>query len=186
MIIGFTGRAGTGKTTLAELLKSHWGYERYSFAKPLKDIAEILGFPKDWIQNRKEEVYPPLGVSPREFLQKFGTEVIREELPKHFPNTPLSTDGLWVMLAKERLRQLPGRNVVIDDVRFEDEVTALYDMGRELQKNVLIVKLLRNAAVNPSSHSSESGILHPDIYFVNDGLPESILDLLEYVIETRF
>jgi dephospho-CoA kinase len=34
--IAFIGRAGAGKTTAAELLVKHFGYERLSFAAPLK------------------------------------------------------------------------------------------------------------------------------------------------------
>ncbi len=43
MIIGFTGRAGCGKTTAAKHLKKKYGFDHYNFSDVLADLLEDQG-----------------------------------------------------------------------------------------------------------------------------------------------
>ena len=120
MLIGLTGRAGAGKDTVADILVATFRYHKYSMAKPLKDIAEIFGFTKDQLYKNKEVVDEFWGITPRSFLQMVGTDLFR---------THWRSD-VWVKLAEKNTRPLleSGRNVVIPDIRFDDEALFVIKM----------------------------------------------------------
>lgn len=174
MIIGITGKIGSGKSTLAnELVKA--GFKEYSFANPLKRIAEILGFdPKNLYgtQEEKLEIHPFWNVSAREFLQKVGTELFRENLPKLLPTMNLKY-SIWIQLFLLEYQKNPG-NYVISDVRFLDEASAISKL------NGKIIKTFRKNQ-SQSNHKSEQEIdlIKYDILVNNDEL--EIKDLAKYV-----
>lgn len=168
MIIGITGRIGSGKSTLAnELVKA--GFKEYSFAKPLKEIAEIFGFEPNTLYGTQEEklqIHPFWNISSREFLQKLGTEVFRETLPKVLPAMNLKY-SVWIQLfllelQKNRLH-LGAKNYVISDVRFLDEAKAIKENGG------FIVKTYRKGQ-SLSNHKSEAEIdlIKEDFFLNND------------------
>lgn len=129
MIIGITGKLGSGKSTIAEYLVDKHNYIEYSFATPLKQIGGIFGFTYDQLygtQENKLEIHPYWGVSSREFLQKVGTELFREALPKIIPEMKISS--VWVDLFKLKFYETPDI-YVISDVRFLDEAKAIRDLG---------------------------------------------------------
>ena len=71
--IAFMGKAGTGKTTLAQMLSEHYGYDRLSIAEPIREVAQMAFGKFD-----KQTKYPQntLGlarlISGRELLQEIG------------------------------------------------------------------------------------------------------------------
>ena len=72
-IIGLSGYKGSGKDTVADFLCEKYGFIKYGFADPIKEIAKIMfDFSED--ETLKEVVDERWGISPREFYQKFGTE----------------------------------------------------------------------------------------------------------------
>lgn len=130
MIIGLSGFAGAGKSTVAEYLVRQHGFTRLSFATAVKDItAAAFG----WDRQRLEGATPQDRVwreqpdpfwsermekpfTPRYALQFLGTDVFR--------NRVLST--IWADNVIARIRALGSDvNVVIDDVRFVNERRAL-------------------------------------------------------------
>jgi hypothetical protein len=133
MIIGICGLIGSGKDTIASHLVDKHGYERYSWASPLKDItATLFGWDRDMLEGttpeqraKREEIDPWWDrkldkydlVSPRWVLQFIGTEVMR--------NT-LHTD-IWVLAGMKRIEG--KKNVVIPDTRFPNEIKAIREMG---------------------------------------------------------
>ena len=58
-------------------------------------------------------------VTPRLVLQKFGTECMREGF----------FDGIWVSLVKQQVTKNPGKNWVIPDVRFPNEIKMIKEVG---------------------------------------------------------
>lgn len=147
MLIGLTGRAGCGKDTVADILVATFRYHKYSMAKPLKDVAEIFGFTKNQLYKDKEVVDEFWDITPRSFLQMIGTDLFR---------THWRSD-VWIKLAEKNTRPLleSGRNVVIPDIRFDDEALFVIKMGG------FVVKIDRPGqmlAGTEASHSSESGI----------------------------
>uniref|UniRef100_A0A6C0EJY4 Dephospho-CoA kinase n=1 Tax=viral metagenome TaxID=1070528 RepID=A0A6C0EJY4_9ZZZZ len=154
-VIGITGKIGSGKTTIADYLVKEHGYQEYSMAGPLKEIGRIFGYSHEQLygtQEQKLEKHSYWNISAREFLQKVGTELFREHLPKVLPEMEL-TGTVWVDLFRLKYEQKPGL-YVISDVRFLDEAKAIQDLGG------IIIRTIRDNNVSSQSgqefvHKSE-------------------------------
>ncbi|MGZ6854413.1 MAG: AAA family ATPase [Mycobacteriaceae bacterium] len=110
--IALIGKAGAGKDTVADLLRTRFrlGYQRVALADPLKDIASIL--------------WGPDARTDRDKLQKLGVAV-RE-----------IHESTWVDLLLKNInreaRHAPNGRVqrfVVTDVRFPNEFRALKEAG---------------------------------------------------------
>jgi len=152
MIIGITGKIGSGKTTLANyLVKSH-NYTEYSMASPIKSIAQIFGYTHDQLngsQQQKLEIHEHWGISGREFLQKVGTELFRDKIKEVLPNMK----SVWVDLFRLQYEKEP-KAYVISDIRFVDEANIIKQLGG------IIIKVVRNSDVSSATriehvHKSE-------------------------------
>lgn len=133
MIIGFVGQIGAGKDTAADLLVNSYGFRRDSFANTLKDaISMIFGWDRTLLEGRTKESrewrdqvdtwwatrlnMPEL--TPRYVLQHWGTEVCRGAFH----------DDIWIASLENKLRKTTD-NVVITDVRFPNEISAIHNSG---------------------------------------------------------
>lgn len=135
-LIGIVGPIGSGKTFTGEYLCNDHGYVQYAIAEPLKAMARVLGFDKvDGTQKEKLQIHPEWGISTREFLQKFGTEVCRDFLPKVLPDMNLKP-SIWLKMFDTYWDSQPG-NVVVSDVRFADEAESIRAKGG------LLIRLVR-------------------------------------------
>lgn len=146
-LIGLMGVAGAGKSTVAEHLATAHDYIRLSFATPLKEMLRIFNLPSaNLYGNLKSE---PLdcfgGKSTREAMQTLGTEWGRA----------LYSD-IWVHIMERRIQDFEGfaRPLVIDDMRFANEVSMVKRLGGE----VWIVRR-REAELQHHQHMSEQGWL---------------------------
>lgn len=142
-IVAFTGLAQSGKTTAAKFLLSE-GYERMSFADPIKQMVRCLTPLAD------KHATPPAfgGKTIRELYQTLGTDWGRNMV-----NT-----NLWVNLGRERLESLLGdvadniiRGVVIDDLRFDNEAELVRSLGG------LVIQIER-PGLQAMAHASEAGV----------------------------
>lgn len=122
-VIALIGPKATGKTTAANVLVSEFGALRYRFADKLKGMLASLGIDRANIDgSKKEEPLDVLcGKTGRYAMQTLGTEW-RNYLGKN----------LWSLLTVDKIkRDLAQVNgdaiIVIDDLRFPHEVTALID-----------------------------------------------------------
>ena len=143
-VIGFAGRAGTGKDAAASFAIAAFGGYRYAFADPVRAMLRA-GFGLDLLdpywQTHKEDPIPAFGgKSPRQLMQTLGTEWGQDLVHPH----------IWVILATGVLRQR-GRGMVVSDVRFEHEARWVRTMGG------LIVHIDRPAK-EVNAHRSEDGI----------------------------
>ncbi len=132
IIIGLCGAIGCGKSTAAEYFVSNHGFVELSFAKPLKEIALQLGFNHDEVygdQKQKSEINEELGISGREFLQKFGTEIMRDTFSKVLPNYNLNNRKIWCRLMELTIKKINSDRIVISDCRFPDEEKLIKDLG---------------------------------------------------------
>ncbi len=158
-LIGLLGRKRCGKDTLGSYMIEKYDYDRYAFADPIKDILKTMfDLSEHQLNYDKEKIDERWGVSPRIILQKFGTEICRNNLENFIPNIKLDGDTLWVKLFKIFYEKNKDKDIVITDVRFIDEINAIKSFGGK------IVKLNRDN-LEFDGHSSEKDIdnYNPDL-----------------------
>jgi hypothetical protein len=129
MLIGIVGFIGSGKGTVGDILERK-GFVKDSFAKPLKDaVSHMFGWPRNLLEgdtevSRKWREEPDSYWSksfdrqftPREALQLMGTEAGRNVFHR----------DIWVFSLLNRAK---GKDVVITDVRFKNEVDYIQENG---------------------------------------------------------
>lgn len=167
MLIGFSGKKGSGKSFFADYLVNNKLFIKLSFASPLKEITKILfNLSDEDVKDpiKKELINPKFNASPRELMQWLGTDIMREEFNKKFNYS----GSIWIDSVKDKVKTLLDNNkdVVIDDVRFQNEVDMIHSLGG------IVINLhndLDNTLTNSTStHSSENQKLTFNYEFVND------------------
>jgi dephospho-CoA kinase len=180
MIIGIIGTIGSGKSTLASYISQKYGYTEYSFADPLKKIGELFGFTRNQLygtQAEKLEINDAWGVSGREFLQKVGTELFRDQLNTVLPGIKLHK-GVWCDIFRYKYTKQPG-NYVIPDVRFPDEVETIKGLGG------ILIRIERD--INEKhTHRSETSLnnIIPDFTIKNNGDIKELYNKFEDVYKS--
>ena len=165
-VIGICGPKFSGKSSAAQLLSKSlhkvsvynvykddkkniipaWNIE--SLATPLKSGLEaFFGKHRGWFESLSSEDKENLnlhnGVSPREAMQKFGTEFARN----------IFGDDIHIDLLIQRTESIL---TIIPDIRFDNEVDRLNeDFGYE---NVRIIRLERDGYGTDDAHASEAGV----------------------------
>ena len=165
MIIGLSGKMGSGKDTVADIICKLWPhvpFERRGFADKVKEVYSLLtGRPYPATRIQKLEWLPEYGMSCRQMLQKIGTDCIRYNLHQ----------DVWVM-ALLRDYDLAKSVWIIADVRFDNEVRALAGL------NAYLFEVDRPS--NPwlgsdSGHTSEGGISVDLPKIMNDGTRDELV-----------
>ena len=131
MIIGFVGKARSGKDTAGEYLVKNRGYTRVAFADTLKQMAI------KYFNLTHEECYVDKSELSRRILQGLGV-CMRDEID----------DMFWVKYALKNISE----NTVITDVRFLNEAKYIKDNGG------ILIKTLRNESPDieyGADHQSE-------------------------------
>lgn len=169
MLIGFTGKAGTGKDTAADFMVRRFAFEKYSFALPIKQaLNAMFGWSMSQWDDRawKETPQPGLATSPRILAQTLGTEWGREVIHP----------DLWVKIARRRYVESPY-SLVIPDVRFPNEAEWITREGG------LVIELTRKGVRSVAAHKSEDGLPADliDLTIPNNGSPN---DLFNELIDT--
>ena len=103
MIIGITGKAGSGKDTVADYLVKNHDFIKLSFAGILKQGMQILfNLSDDQLHHPlvKEKIDPRWGKSPRELMQWLGTDILRKNIRQDFFIVHLETQ-----IEKNNLKQ---------------------------------------------------------------------------------
>ncbi len=124
MIIGISGRKGSGKSTVAGYLQDRIeGAVRISFADTLKLIAqEAFGaLPEQVYGLRKNDRIAVCGLVARDVMQKVG-QGMREIWP-----------DCWVFAWERKVVEHWAMNgtgpVIVDDVRYPNEAKRIKEMG---------------------------------------------------------
>jgi hypothetical protein len=150
VLIGLSGKKQNGKTTLADYLIIEKGFAEVSWAAPLKNIIgmELLGLKYHQIygtEAEKEATDEFWGKSPRRLLQIIGTDCFRNLVHPDF----------WVKIGEREIQRLldEGKNVVVSDCRFPNEIQAVRKLGGS---SVRVVRLEHVAEVD--EHPSETAL----------------------------
>ena len=118
MLIGLAGKKQSGKSTLAMYMCDVLGFQEDSFGAPIRQfVAQLCGYSSGELEVYKEQVHPSLGVTPRYMMQTLGTEWARNTIK----------DSIWIDCLANRVRN--SKRVIISDIRFENEATAIRKMG---------------------------------------------------------
>ena len=172
-LIGICGAAGSGKTTASHHLISR-GWVNEKMAGALKLMAGTLLGQLGLDVNSclegdmKETCISELGgKSPRHVMQTLGTEWGRECMHHDF----------WVDITKVKIQNLlnEGINVVVDDIRFDNEAEMIKSLGGELIK-------IERGAISTMTHISENP-LSCDVVFINDGSIDSLHNFIDVLVE---
>ena len=160
-LIGISGKMGTGKTTIANMIKEIVpNSERVAFGDVLKrELANKYGVPlsvfyynKDVVihatPERREVAWPEARdtMTARELMQWYATEFVRATNPDY-----------WIVGMREYLRSLRGVSlVIIDDTRFPNEAAFIKDSGGVLVR----IEPYSGYTVDPgiASHISETAL----------------------------
>lgn len=180
-ILGITGVAGSGKTTLATLL-ANCGWAQTKFATPIKSMLVTLlrcqgvdnVMASRMIDGDLKEVPTNYfgGKTPRYAMQTLGTEW-RE----------LISRNLWVDAWKHVITTFPpGAKILVDDLRFHHEFEAIRSLDG---KTVRIHRPNNNSLTKASAHISETQTfqIKADLTIINDAHPEKMLDQLSKLVE---
>lgn len=135
-VIGVLGSIGAGKGTVSDMIVEKHNFTKDSFAGTLKDVcASMFNWPRELLEGDttesrewREQVDPFWAqklqlpeFTPRFALQHIGTDVIR----KNF------CDDMWMFTLENRLLK-SGKDVVIADVRFPNEIELVKSLGGRL------------------------------------------------------
>lgn len=207
MIIGLSGVAGSGKSTVARYLAQHYSFSCVAFAAPMKRFcAEVFDFSRDQLYGSSTSRNAPdprytrddgVPLTPRYALQKLGTDWARH-----------CHASVWVDLGLRTARKLmttPGldyddergflnvggyrcRGVAITDCRFKNELEAVRAAGG------ILWRCTRPGTLAGDMHPSEREQLEvPDGFFdvVTDHsrslgeLHEQIDNIMSHIASTR-
>lgn len=140
LVIGFCGWIGSGKDTAADYLVNYHHFRKDSFAASLKDaVSQIFGWDRVLLEGRTKEsrewrdkVDPWWSerlniphLTPRWVLQRWGTEVCRGGFH----------DDIWIASLEHKLLKSTD-DIVISDVRFQNEIRAIHNVGGKVLRIV--------------------------------------------------
>lgn len=164
-LIGITGKARSGKDTIARMLFAQHAFTRIAFADPLKLAAQqMFGLSKEqtWGDYKKEEVIPYWGMSPRQMFQLLGNEAVK----------PVFGADIWIKrwsMSYAIFRDTD--DIIVPDVRFDHEAAHIRSLGG------VIVEVLRGPGLVGSTgdHVSERGLSTlPEYTIDNNGTLEDL------------
>lgn len=164
MIISLSGYSGSGKDTVGTILQqidrdSHWEIKKW--AGKLKQVAELLtGIPVEKFEDQEfkktnlgkqwnDRINNPMSV--RDFLQKLGTEGLRDGLHTNTWVNALMADYKCVP-ADRAPNGWDCPNWIITDTRFPNEAQAIKDAGG------IIIRVTRPGIGPVNDHPSETAL----------------------------
>ena len=168
----FTGKAQSGKNYIARelnkaLTSEHKTVLELSFAYKLKSfISTLFDMPIEEVDKWKlnEQPFTANGVTMREILQRFGTDIMRKHVDKDY----------WIKFVATRIVNTDYNYYLITDYRFPNELDVvdyikLYDLYNLTDYNVKVVKVINNSTIKSSRHESEllTDVIDADIIIDN-------------------
>lgn len=191
MIIGLTGKMGAGKDTVADYLVDRYQFRKVGFSDQIYDgVCGLFGIDRSIALAWKDPQYnitvqvnsiqstgPGLAsfirlehieLTWRQFIQQYGTDMARKNWGEDF----------WVDLFEKKYLMNDNQNLVVRDVRFNNEAAMLGKNG------ATIWEVLR-PGYEGDDHESEAGIHegHIDGELTNDGSLTELYEMLDWWME---
>jgi hypothetical protein len=168
-LVGISGKKRSGKNTIAEYLGRAYGFKEAAYADPLKTAARaIFGLtPAHTDGELKEIVIPRWGLSPRQIMQRLGTEAMRGTFG----------EDVWI---KSLFARIEGEaRVVVSDVRFPNEADAVREDGG------IVVRVERPGLVSTDDHPSETALdgYEFDVVLLNAGTIGGLYAKVDWLFE---
>jgi len=156
VLIGLIGLKQSGKDTFADYLVANHHFRKLAFAEPVKKLCQTMFLLTEEQLNDpelKEKVDGRWGLSPRQMMQKVGTDMVRQ----------MWDDDFWVKNMDMRLSQIAD-NVVISDVRFPNEAEWVRGKGG------LLVRIDDGREQSSDAHASETSqsVIKEDVCIFNE------------------
>jgi hypothetical protein len=163
MIIGISGKKGSGKSTVASMLSKELGWPVTAFANKLKEITCALsGCTMEQLEDydfKENKLIPNYlwnycncdkAPTYRNFLQHFGGDIMRS----FYPN-------VWV---EATLLNAPN-DLIVSDCRYINEAQEINN------RNGIVVRVLNGVTSTVDLHSSETQMenIKPDVILWNTG-----------------
>lgn len=195
-IIVLSGKSGSGKDTIANIIEKYYPITRLSFATSLKQIVSqlsylFLGLKVDEKKmdslEYKEKSYDEFkiyrnGVSEsltiRKLLQTVADEILKPALGKEiFVQTVIQS-------IKEKIPLSSGNMFVITDLRYLNEYTAVLDIPNVIVSHIRVIRDEIEGERHQHGSEKNYGSLEPDYYFYNNGTIEELENQIEEIIST--
>ncbi len=163
MIIGISGYSGSGKdlvgTIIQEISLNKWSIKKW--AGKLKVIASLLtNIPVEKFEDqefKKTDLGPEWGMTVRDFLQKLGTDAVRDTLHTNaWVNAVMAnytpTQIQWSDGPIGGYKDGPMPNWIITDTRFPNEAEAIKKAGG------IVIRINRPGVQPINPHPSETSL----------------------------
>lgn len=193
-MIGVSGWAGAGKDTVADTLTFFFEFKKMAFADPLREMAMAIdpivaieltkdtverenGHPWDFIRYSDalarygyNEAKLMFGGEIRRFLQKLGTEAVRDVLGGD-TWTKLAMERAWAHMFHHGEGEGVVHGVSIADTRFRNEADVIVSDGKGV-----VIRVNRPGVGPASDHISEHDLddWNFDWIIENDGTEEDL------------
>lgn len=211
LVIGLGGRKTAGKDVVADYLVDKYGFVKLGMsdvlAEALYALNPLIPLPftitkrnfwgrkvskKEMAYLRYQEIVDTVGyvhakeVSEiRGLLQRLGTEVGRDILGQ----------DIWVDIVRSRIDELTrkhGKNVVLTGVRYQNEITMIYDLNNDStraaahSRTSVPVWVERPGLEAGDTHSSENSLKPDEFEYVllNDGSIEELTYKVDELLQT--
>lgn len=160
-ILLLSGKKQSGKDTAGKLLQQY-NYSCVAFGDELKNKCTILAnsilelnISSNYFHDNKlkeTDIYIPFlqkNVTPRYLLQTFGTAFIRNCIHEDY----------WsLFLVNEIKNKYKGKNIVITDVRFPNEIEIITHNLKDFY-NIYTIRIIRNnSTIQNDLHISETAL----------------------------
>jgi hypothetical protein len=156
-IIALGGHKSSGKSEVRRILTKSYGYKHYSFAETLKNMVRLLytdmginlATIEEYINGHlKETPLVGYGKTTRQVMQTLGTEWGRK----------MFSEDVWLNIMDTKLMSARDALIVVDDVRFMNELSLLRGRATEC----LTVWVDKPDTVLKDYHASEVSLAPSD------------------------
>jgi len=182
LIIGLIGQKRVGKDTVASIIKKYIKEHNnnnnnnnnnnvftYALADPIKDIARIMfNFEENQLYGHEKDIIDTKwGIKPRDFFEKFGTEIMQYNIYNYLPGLKdtIPERKFWVLSLLHKIKHHSNNSIIIiTDIRGLHELEEIQKINDYNNNKVKFIKIIRDASIlTPQMHITqiEAGLI-PD------------------------